>query len=206
MNQTVPPTPQPPRVPKAAFSATLQALPTSALQFLDDAGFCIRGAEMHLDAVRMIIARTRSVALDELTWRTRSVFWELIGAWDLFLMWATERHDLRMKGRRLRHHEVAINNVFLSTSSDQAWPGIRQILYETVESPWFFELREYRNFAHKWVIGSEELIVQKTATTHYMLPLARVGQDRLDFYTQLDLYVEQMIALGAKLDPRRQNA
>lgn len=191
-------------------NAELIRLPTANSVGL--ARFAIKGAETHLSAIRRILKHehlpqseggaeyvsplNNSAVVDVLLWRTRAFFWELVGAFDMFLQWANDHFELG-----LPEHNVMWANMPTKSPRDQAgWDRMRVLLEEGYNSEWYFEIRTYRNFAHRSLLPLTSLVPKLPGETMVFLPHARVGQTHYDdIRVQMEEYINRMLAFGRRL-------
>lgn len=174
------------------------------------ARFAISGAEIHLIGIEKLLGHNdpedaqvdyaspvnNAAVVDALLWRTRAFFWELVGAFDMFLQSANEQFCLGLAEDKVRWDKMP------STSSvdNDGWIRMRAVLETAYNSDWYFEVRSYRNYAHRSIIHVTALVPKNLGTTQVFLPHARVGQSHYeDLRVQLKSYLEQMHLLGQQL-------
>jgi hypothetical protein len=138
---------------------------TPAHDLKDAALTTFQGARYHLDAVQAALttpgvqtlwrddptltdaersALTRQ--LNALHCHIRGFFWELASVFDAILFWANQRFELGLPERDVLWSNVAKEK---ATIDGPTWARTKAVLKTTWESDWFFEVREYRNFAHR---------------------------------------------------------
>ena len=169
----------------------------------------IHAAENHLSTIKGILApydgppssgkqqQPTGGEVFEIQCRIRSFFWELYGAYDLILQWANVVYELR-----LDESEVGARSVRSAQSGVSGWEKVRSILNDTWNTPWFFEVRTYRNFSHRSLLGYTALVSKERGLLSVFLPSARVGQEPYqDLREQLQVYVHEMLLVGKKLFP-----
>lgn len=178
-----------------AWQASASLRPLHNADHLALARVAVEGAENHLTIISDLLKAGEPTNTKELHWRTRAVFWELIGAWDLFMMWANDKYRLGMQAS-----EVDTYGVFSARKDAPGWRLARRVLSEAKASSWYFELREYRNFAHRSFLNMQGMHIQNTGEHLTFLLPARVGQDHIPLVAHLSIYVTSMLKLGAKLD------
>ena len=127
-------------------------------------------------------------------WHLRAYFWELIAAFDTMLQWANQRYKFGLSEVEVRWKKIPKQARKYQAEWDQKYA----LLEETWNSSWFYEVRMYRNFAHRAFqfvqsdIGDELNII-------CLLPM-RVGQQQCqDLREQLSYYLKQMGQLGKKI-------
>jgi hypothetical protein len=137
-------------------------------------------------------------------WHLRAFFWELEGAFDAILLWSNVRFGL---GRNER--DVCWRTVKSATAANapHVWAQKKAILQAVWRSDWFFEVRQYRNFAHRSYLllqaeysPSED---DENAPHHlrliHLLP-ARIGQAQCrDLIEHLSDYHSEMGKVGESM-------
>lgn len=178
------------------------------------ARFAIKGAEVHLRAIHRLLTRGSSLTdgaveysspLDnpavtaQLMWRTRAFFWELVGAFDMFLQWANDYFALGVPEGKVTWAAMPAQSF-----RDQAgWTAMRKLLEDAYNSEWYYEIRMYRNFAHRSILPVTSMIPKIHGETQVFLPHARKGQSHYDdVRVQMKSYIEHMLALGQRLFER----
>ena len=174
------------------------------------ARFAIRGAEVHLTAITELLNHNdpedaqvhyaspvnNAAVVDALLWRTRAFFWELVGAFDMFLQWANEQFRLGRAEGEVRWGKMPST----SSADNDGWIKMRAVLETAYNSDWYFEVRNYRNYAHRSIIHVTALVPKNSDPTQVFLPHARVGQSHYeDLRVQLKSYLDQMFLLGQQL-------
>lgn len=182
------------------------------------ARFAIKGAYVHLRAIQRLLKHvppqahgaveyasplSDPVVMEQIMWRTRAFFWELVGAFDMFLQWANDHFVLGLAGDKVMWAAMPT-----SSSRDQAgWTAMRKLLEDGYNSEWYYEVRMYRNFAHRSILPMKSIIPKIPGETQVFLPHARKGQSHYDdIRTQLNSYIEQMLALGRRLFEHQMSA
>jgi hypothetical protein len=132
--------------------------------------------------------------INEMLWHLRSFFWELVGVFDLMLQWANERFHLgvpenKVKWRTIKSAQSAVN--------DPAWTTALNILSDAWDSAWYFDVRTYRNFAHRSFLHLESLIPRQPGKVIVALEAARENAPPCaDIRDELPKYVAAMRELG----------
>lgn len=187
----------------------LARLPTQSGSSM--ARFAIKGAEVHLRAIQRLLKHdpmqidsaaeyasplNDPAVMEQLVWRTRAFFWELVGSFDMFLQWANDHFALGVAEGR-----VAWNTMPIASSRNHAeWTAMRKLLEDGYNSEWYFEVRMYRNFAHRSILAMTSMIPKVPGETQVYLPHARKGQANYDdIRIQLSGYIDQMLVLGQRL-------
>jgi hypothetical protein len=132
--------------------------------------------------------------LTELLWHLRSFFWELTGSFDLMLQWVNDRFALG-----IREDQLLWRNIPELAGKDQnIWNRVHQSLEDAWNSEWLFEIRMYRNYAHRSFFQIISVINREKGEAQVFLPLAREGQHCcVDIREHLKKYLEEMLKLGA---------
>jgi hypothetical protein len=174
------------------------------------ARFAIRGAEVHLSAITKLLQHNdpeddqanytspvnNPAIVDALLWRTRAFFWELVGTFDMFLQWANEQFRLGLTEGEVRWDKMPST----SSADNDGWIKMRAVLNTAYNSDWYFEVRTYRNYAHRSIIHVTALVPKNSGVTQVFLPYARVGQSQYeDLRVQLKSFLDQMFLLGQPL-------
>lgn len=125
-------------------------------------------------------------------WHIRAFFWELDAAFDTMLVWCNQKYQLNIAEKNVTWKEVS------TRSSAQAdWLQKLAILQTAYDSEWFYEVRQYRNFAHRaYLFGHSEFdhhYDQSPPTfVGFRLSPAREGQMLIELEGQLSNYVKEM--------------
>lgn len=173
------------------------------------ARFALKGAEVNLSAITKLLTRDPETprkeyespldnprVVDELLWRTRAFFWELVGAFDMFLQWANDHFQLG-----LSEGDVKWSKMPNTSPVDQGeWSKMRAALENAYNSEWYFEIRTYRNYAHRSVLHVQALVPKTSGEAQVFLPHARRDQP---YYEHLPIqmrgYLEHMRLLAREL-------
>jgi len=129
-------------------------------------------------------------------WHLRAFFWELVASFDTMLQWANQRFDLGLQEDKVKWEKIP-----RTAGKDQAeWDKKYAILESVWESSWYFEVRMYRNFAHRaFLFVQSEFEEQKTShkSSHqlkmtWLLPVREGQQEYRIIMEQLQYYLERM--------------
>jgi hypothetical protein len=183
----------------------LRILPPIELR--SNAGSALLGARYHLEEAGRL-AQTRGVetlwqqesGLDSETrrqlqhdvnrfhWHVRAFFWELVATYDTLLHWANQMLDLGIS-----EHKVSRDEVMAQAEKQGKYSPELQELTKVYESEWYFEVRQYRNFAHRaFLFIQGEYDANNKLVLQWLLP-AREGQrENYQALLQLDDYLAQM--------------
>lgn len=133
--------------------------------------------------------------IDKFHWHLRAYFWELVAAFETMLQWANQRYELGLEEK-----EVVWKNMPKKAGKDQSeWDNKHKVFESVWESPWFFEVRMYRNFAHRaflFVQGEFDESESENAPAPKLSTLwllhVREGQPNIGLVEQLESYIEKM--------------
>lgn len=114
------------------------------------ARFAIKGAEVYLTAITELLNHNdpedaqvdyaspvnNAAVVDALLWRTRAFFWELVGAFDMFLQWANEQFRLGLAEGEVRWDKMPST----SSADNDGWIKMRAVLETAYNSDWYFEV------------------------------------------------------------------
>lgn len=204
-----------------AYQSSLRLVPVHDLE--QSALTSFRGARYHLDALRSFLRRPgvqtlwqegpnlssteRGLLQDQLNafhWHLRAFFWEIVSAFDAMLHWSNRRFELSVKERDVGWDTIEKGNAQVDAGT---WAKKRSILRTTWESEWFFEVRQYRNFAHRSFLllqvsygpSKDDPSGVYHLTFINLLP-ARVGQQVCrDLIEHLSEYHDRMGKVGAEM-------
>jgi len=120
-----------------------------------------------------------------LIWHIRAFFWELISTFDIMLEWANQKYSLGIPVDKVRWNTIRKASLNIGADHDK-WLEKYSLLSAAYDSDWFYEIKRYRNFAHRSFLG-----VQIEVDTDYgrsepkihmvsLLP-AREGQTNSDY-------------------------
>jgi len=135
-------------------------------------------------------------------WHLRAFFWELVATFDTMLQWANERYGLGIAEEKVRWETIR-QNASRATKDPGEWGNRYASLENVWNSAWYFEVRNYRNFAHRAFLFVESAHreqetngrVQHELVFAHLIP-AQKEQPFLDMREQLLSYLEQMRQLG----------
>lgn len=133
----------------------------------------------------------------------RSFFWELVSTFDTILCWANRRYSLGINECDVDWSSIKAKAKKGAKDQDD-WDKKFALLQSTKNSPWFFEVSQYRNFAHRAHLFAVTEYAEKRNgdTVEYeikatRLEPAREGQyEYLEIVQQLSGYLEEMRGLG----------
>lgn len=119
--------------------------------------YALGAVKYHLDGIRYHFDRMRSVPVEgeepprriqqdfnKLHHNLRAFFWELCSAFDTLLQEINRRLALGIPVAEVYWHKVS-----LELSERGEYKKFLKKLEKEFNSPWFVEVREYRNFAHR---------------------------------------------------------
>jgi len=144
------------------------------------------------------------IEINQLHWHIRAFFWELVASFDTILQWVNQEYELGIHERKVNWCEIKKHNS-KNNLLQADWSRKKSILEKAWESEWFYEVRLYRNFAHRAFqfiqseydgdYGREPSTLKKT-----WLSPAREGQsDYVDIITHLTDYLERMRGLTNRI-------
>jgi hypothetical protein len=129
-------------------------------------------------------------------WHLRAFFWEMVGTFETILQWANQRYELGVP-----EDKVLWSRIPKLASKDQSeWDKKYALLKSAWESDWYFEVRMYRNFAHRGFLFAhgEYRINQRSDREESalnimsLLPVREGQQNCTDIIQQLSGYLEEM--------------
>jgi hypothetical protein len=182
-------------------------------------GFAYRaleGAEYHFQS--MLRAFKRGVELRggefsaqwfKMNWHLRGLFWELVSVFDIAVRWSRESFQLKKTPDSKVSKSVLWTDLRVyqaCVGREAEWELKREIIDAVWFSPWYFEIRSYRNSAHgvflpqeveselreKWV-GDPNPDFE---TFRFSLYPIRDGQPMYDLSYQLKDYIDNMRKFG----------
>ncbi|MGH7847429.1 MAG: hypothetical protein ACREQW_19960 [Candidatus Binatia bacterium] len=115
---------------------------------------------------------------------------------DMMLQWVNEYFELGLaeddvSWRRIRNAQSRTN---------PAWLETRQILSETWDSAWYFDVRTYRNFSHRSFLHLQTLIPREPGKIIVAMEAARDNAPMCaDIREELPKYIEAMRLLGGRV-------
>lgn len=183
----------------------LRILPPMELR--NNAGSALYGARYHFEMAQQLV-QSRGMqtqwqedrTLDELTrakrqhemnrfhWHLRAFFWELVATFDTVLHWVNQTLGLGIK-----EHKVEWNEIEAEAKKQTKWSAQLDTLKRVYECEWYFEVRQYRNFAHRaFLFVQGEYDADNKLKVLWLLP-AREGQrENYDALEQLSSYLDEM--------------
>ncbi|WP_343727816.1 hypothetical protein [Burkholderia seminalis] len=161
----------------------------------DFAASAYRAANNHLNVIEAILGkRYDEQDSHELLSRLRSFFWELYGVWDLLHAWANIHYKLGLTGS-----EISPGKVQKKMKDNPQCAQAYAIVDEAVNSEWFFEVRTYRNYAHRSYMRAESIVALDDNSASTFLVRAREGQGLVPMQEQLKQYLLAMGEVGKKI-------
>jgi len=132
----------------------------------------------------------------------RGFFWELVATFDTVLCWCNQRFELQIKDERNLTWSGIEENKDRAKRHKLEWQSTFKLLANTKYSPWYFEVQQYRNFAHRAHLFSttwyeENRTGDQNQRKVTLLRPARKDQPPYqDIVDQLSNYLEQMGQVG----------
>ncbi len=132
-------------------------------------------------------------------WHIRAFFWELTALFDTILNWANQRYGFGFEERKVTWGNVRDAS---ANSRPSEWAEKQAMLESAYSSDWFYEVRKYRNFAHRGFIFINTTYdghFNKAEPTLIMLSLPSVREyqrECQDMIEQISEYLERMRELG----------
>jgi len=185
------------------------------------------GAQFHLEKIKVLLNRPAmqtnwidDSSLDEATkktlafegnqlhWHIRAFFWELVATFDTLLQWENYRYDLGIQEEKVIWAEIKKNSN-KAKKNHLDWDREYGLLEDAWNSDWFFEVTNYRNFAHRsFIFINAEYNgfygKQKPKLITIFLTPARVGQQEyVDIFTCLTGYLKKMQELKERIFGRQ---
>ncbi|MDM8359013.1 hypothetical protein [Pandoraea communis] len=157
----------------------------------------ISGAEGALAKIEEIMdGRHGELDMTVLQGHLRSFFWELCGAWDLLQQWVNTAFRLGYP-----EEKVTMTVIRQAKSDVTGWTEVKNILETAFESEWHFEVRAYRNTAHRTYFSMTEISLPTKGLSWINLPAARKGQANHfeGIVRQLSEYLNRMLEVGQKI-------
>ena len=165
---------------------------------------CIQTMWQNDDTIDEATKKRFQAGVNQFHWHVRAYFWELVASFDTMLQWVNQRYALSVPEDKVTW--VTIHKKATMAKVDQTeWSKKHTSLENAWDSTWFYEIRQYRNFAHRAF-----LFVNAEYNGHYgksdptlkniWLTPAREGQqDYVDIILHLSNYLEKMRQLGATI-------
>lgn len=155
-------------------------------------------AEKHLEAIRRLAGGYNPNDGPELYSRLRAFFWEMMSAYDLFHVWANTHYQLGIMGRKLTPESVQ-----KAMKDKPQCARSYEVLRDAEASPWLFEVRTYRNYAHRSFLDVNAMLIERDNSSMVFLVPAREGQNQhgmTQMHDQLQVYLDAMFGVGVHLD------
>jgi len=139
-------------------------------------------------------------------WHLRAFFWEMVATFDTILHWVNQKYKLGLKEGEVKW--VNIHNMVNKFNINQSeWKNKYTLLENAWNSEWYYEVRKYRNFAHRaflFVQGEyfEEVNYDNSKfkqNTTWLLPVRKDQENCFDIIEQLSHYLEEMRQLGENI-------
>ena len=195
--------------PKHEFHHLYRIFP--AMDLVDHAGLAFGNAHEHLGRIIDLLKTTgmqtlweedrtldgrskaeRRAEVNAFHRHLRSFLWELVASFDTILQWASQEYQLGVD-------EHLVTFTALPTTAgrnQQEWDKKRALLEQAWNSAWYFEVRAYRNFAHRAFANVLAVIVREPAgdrAIHVDLLPVRKGQpEHVPIQDHLTSYLEKM--------------
>lgn len=176
----------------------------------------IRGAHYHSFHITKLLDKydedCTQFSVSQMNWLIRGFFWELVGAFDLILQWSNKRFYLEVEECKKqvktgKWKPIAIEQVKWSkvqaaraTNEIDLWKQVAECLEQAWKSVWYFEVRTYRNFAHKSLFDMTGFVrTDGKGGSQWFISLAREGQVYEDLRILLPNYIKEFKQLVDKL-------
>jgi hypothetical protein len=173
----------------------------------------LSGAEYHLNRLNEIfeIAESRwrlspdfdhgeiltDAQTNEILWRLRSFFWELVGVFDLMMQWINDSFYLGIRVDKLRWENFT--EILRNNKDNDCISEIHNTLCKGWNSGWYFEVRTYRNYAHRSFLPLNSLMPRQPGRILFLLEAAIKDGPPLIIREGLPKYVEEMRNLCRKV-------
>lgn len=158
--------------------------------------------DTHINESQKQYCRAKS---NSIHWHLRSFFWEMFSCFEIILHYSNLRYDLKIPEERLRWDTISKPSI--KANIDQHEWDIKYLLLKDIwDSPWFFEVRQYRHFAHRAYpyvkiaykdIENDGKIDYEIALIN-LLPCREGQQQSIDLANQLADYLNGMLTLLKK--------
>ena len=129
--------------------------------------------------------------VNQFHWHMRALFWEVVAAFDITLQWANKKYRLGIDER-----EVHWDSICKKAKDSHKWCKEFEVLKQVWESEWYFEVRGYRNFAHRAFLFVTNEYNEENGTrrlTHIWLEPSRKGQGEcVEAMSQIWEYLDRM--------------
>ena len=190
-----------------------------AMDLADHTYFAFNGAAYHLNRVKELLNSagmqtlwTEDTTLDERTraerqgevnlfhQHLRAFLWELVATFDTMLQWANQRYELGVPEKDVKWSKI--QKKAKDAKKDQAdWEKKYLLLESAWDSDWYFEVRGYRNFAHRAFLNVQAAIVKESDRDRleiaHLFPIREGQREFVLLQEQLSIYSENMRQLGA---------
>jgi len=148
--------------------------------------------------------KTLASEVSQFHWHIRAFFWELVSSFDVILQWENYRYELGIQENDVKWDRIS-EKVGKAKKDQLDWNRQYAILEDAWNSDWFFEIRQYRNFAHRAFIsinaeyngfyGKEKPKLKKI----FLTPAREGQQEYIDVVTCLLSYLEKMLELRKEI-------
>lgn len=190
------------------------------MDLVDHARFAFSNAAEHLRRIRELLAspgmqtlweedktlddRTRAERQDEVNSfhrHLRSFLWELVASFDTMLQWANQAYQLGVQ-----EHLVHFPRLPTTAGKNQGeWDRQYALLEGVYNSDWYFDVRAYRNFAHRAFGNVQTAIVKEAggdrALIAHLFPVRKGQHEYVPIQEHLSSYLENVRRLGLALFP-----
>jgi len=176
----------------------------------DNALSALAGAQYHLDKVKELVA-SRAVQtlwqkdksldeqarrglqreLNQFHWHLRAFLWELVAARDTALQWVNQAYGLGIE-------EAKVTWPVVKSEAQKQCKWCEQLdkLEKGVESDQYFEIREYRNFAHRaFLLVYADYDENNNLSCLCLVPVREGQQQNFDLIAHLTNYLEAIRTL-----------
>lgn len=198
-----------------------RVVPAMALDGLAQSAFI--GAAYHLERIKELVNSPclqtmwrDDAGIDEATkkslqadvnrfhWHIRAFFWELVASFDTMLQWVNQRYELGVPEDKVKWSTIH-DKAGKAKTNQTEWDKKHALLESSWNCTWHYEVRQYRNFAHRafvFVSLEYDFYYGKAKPTLKMIWLtpAREGQlEYIHIVTHLSSYLEEMRQLGQEI-------
>jgi len=191
-----------------------------AMDLADHAWFAFSNAAEHLRRIRELLESRgmqtlweEDKTLDERTKaerqgevnsfhrHLRSFLWELVASFDTMLQWANQEYQLGVQEHVVRFAELPTR----AGKNQGEWDRKYALLEGVWNSDWYFEVRAYRNFAHRAFGNVQTAIVREPggdrALVAHLFPVRKGQREYVPIQEHLSSYLENMRRLGLAFFP-----
>ena len=190
-----------------------------SMDLSDHTYFAFNGAVYHLSRVKALLNSpgmqtlwTEDTTLDERAraerqseinlfhHHLRAFLWELVATFDTILQWANQRYELGVPEKDVKWSKIQKKAKY--ANKDQAdWDKKYSLLQRAWNGDWYFEVRGYRNFAHRAFLNVQAAIVKESDGDRleiaHLFPIREGQHEFVPIQEQLSIYLENMRRLGA---------